>query len=128
MKIISKEQVNLMHRMLIKEFGGIDGIRDDNLLDSALHNAFQTFDGIDLYPTAVEKAASLCFSLIKNHAYLDGNKRIGILVMLVFLDINECPIECVNEELIEIGRNIANGSMVQRDILAWIDCHLKLER
>ena len=91
MKILSKEQVLRMQQKLIDEYGGIPGVRDSNLLDSSLHNAFQTFGGSDLYPTIIEKAANLCFSLINNHAFLDGNKRIGVLVMLVFLEINDIP-------------------------------------
>jgi death-on-curing protein len=73
-----------LHDFLIKETGGIDGVRDFGTLDSALQNPFLTFDLNDLYPSIEEKAARLCYSLISNHTFIDGNKRIGMLVMLTF--------------------------------------------
>lgn len=84
----SKAKVLLLHQLLIQETGGGSGVRDLGLLDSALENAFATFDGNDLYPSKEEKAASLGFSLISNHAFVDGNKRIGMYVMLTFLEVN----------------------------------------
>ena len=77
MRKLSKEQVLLLHTQLIEEFGGTDGVRDYNLLDSALETPFQSFAGEELYPTIQAKAARLGYGLIKNHTMLDGNKRIG---------------------------------------------------
>lgn len=77
MRVLSKRQILLLHSALISESGGSDGIRDDGLLDSALNTPFQTFAGQDLYPTVLEKAARLGFGLIRNHPFIDGNKRIG---------------------------------------------------
>jgi len=88
MKRLSKEQVLLLHSQLIESFGGSSGVRDDNLLDSALETPFQTFDGEELYPTLQAKAARLGYGLIKNHCMIDGNKRIGAHAMLVFLELN----------------------------------------
>ena len=82
---LDKEQVLMLHKRLIETTGGSMGIRDEELLDSALSNPFQSFDGKDLYPTIQAKAAQLCFGLVKNHAMVDGNKRLGTHVMLVFL-------------------------------------------
>ena len=88
MRKLSKEQVLLLHTQLIEEFGGTDGVRDYNLLDSALETPFQSFAGEELYPTIQAKAARLGYGLIKNHTMLDGNKRIGAHAMLVFLALN----------------------------------------
>ena len=86
MIILSKEQILQMHSELIRLFGGESGIRDESLLDSAIQTPFQSFDGSDLYPTIQAKAARLGFGLIMNHCMVDGNKRIGAHVMLVFLE------------------------------------------
>jgi death-on-curing protein len=77
MRRLSKEQILLLHTQLIEEFGGTDGVRDYNLLDSALEAPFQSFAGEELYPTIQAKAARFGYGLIKNHTMLDGNKRIG---------------------------------------------------
>lgn len=82
------EQVIKLHSTLISKTGGIDGVRDDNLLDSALKTPFQTFSGKDLYPEILDKASQLCYSLIENHPFTDGNKRIGVHLTLLFLKIN----------------------------------------
>ena len=88
MIILSKEQILQLHIDLIKATGGSDGIRDEGMLDSALNSPFQSFGGKELYPSIQAKAAQLCFGLIKNHAMIDGNKRLGTHVMLVFLALN----------------------------------------
>ncbi len=74
---LSKEQVKLLHTQLIRETGGLDGVRDEGLLDSALNAPFQGFDGVDTFPSVQQKAARLGFGLAQNHAFIDGNKRIG---------------------------------------------------
>ena len=88
MKKLSKEQILMLHAQLIQQTGGSDGVRDYNLLDSALETPFQSFGGEELYPTIQAKAARLGYRLIKNHCMIDGNKRIGTHVMLVFLALN----------------------------------------
>ena len=88
MNYFSNEQIVKIHSSLITKTGGIDGIREYNLLDSSLKSIFQTFDGKELYPSIFDKAAQLCYSLIENHPFLDGNKRIGVHLMLIFLKIN----------------------------------------
>ena len=84
MKWISKEQALSLHSELVADFGGSDGIRDEAMLDSALNAPFQNFGGVDLYPGVVEKAARIGFGLVKNHSFVDGNKRIGTHMMLVY--------------------------------------------
>ena len=123
MKRLTKTQILKMHSLLIQKTGGSDGVRDEGLLDSALNLPFQSFDGEDIYKTIQAKAARLGFSLINNHPFVDGNKRIGILVMLVFLEINGIEIICTDEELIELGLGLADGSVSYKDLLNWIIDH-----
>lgn len=123
MKRLTKFQVIQIHSMLIQETGGIDGIRDDGLLDSALNSPFQSFDGEDIYKTIQAKAARLGFSLVNNHAFVDGNKRIGLLVMMTFLEINGIIFECSNEELIVLGLGLASNRLDDKDLLDWIIKH-----
>jgi len=123
MKRITKEQVVNMHSLLIKETGGNDGIRDEGLLESALNAPFQTFDGEDLYKTVQSKAAKLGFLLVKNHPFIDGNKRIGILAMLVFLEINGIEVTSTDDELIRLGLSLADGTIDDKDLLDWIIDH-----
>ena len=85
---LSKEQLLLMHEQLIDRYGGSYGVRDEGLLDSALATPFQCFSGIDFYPTPLSKAVRLCCGLVHNHPFIDGNKRIGALALLVMLDLN----------------------------------------
>lgn len=120
MKKLTREQVIKMHTLLIEKTGGSDGIRDEKLLDSALQSPFQSFDGEDLYKSIRAKAAKLGFFLINNHPFVDGNKRIGILVMLTFLEMNGIDIECTDEELIKVGLGVADGSLSDIDLLNWI--------
>ncbi|MCR1900129.1 type II toxin-antitoxin system death-on-curing family toxin [Irregularibacter muris] len=123
MKWLSKEQVIKIHSMLINQTGGIDGIKDEGLLESALNAPFQTFDGEYIYKTIKAKAAKLGYFLIKNHPFIDGNKRIGILVMMTFLEINGIEIDCTDEELIILGLGLADGSINDMELLNWIISH-----
>lgn len=120
MKRLSKEQILMLHSQLIEEYGGSDGVRDYNLLDSALENPFQSFGGEELYPTLQARAARLGYGLIKNHCMIDGNKRIGIHAMLVFLAINGIEIDYTQKELYETILAIADGSLEYEDLLKWI--------
>ena len=89
MKYLSKRDILALHTELIAQTGGTGGLRDDGLLDSALSAPFQSFAGIDSFPSLQQKAARLALGLIKNHAFVDGNKRIGTLAMLLFLQVNQ---------------------------------------
>lgn len=119
----SKEKVLLLHRIMLEETGGGDGIRDVGLLDSALEAAFASFDGKELFPSKEEKAARLGVGLISNHAFVDGNKRIGIYVMLSFLELNGVYIEATDNEIIEVGLFVAQGTMKYEQLLDWIKKH-----
>ncbi|NLO10160.1 MAG: type II toxin-antitoxin system death-on-curing family toxin [Clostridiales bacterium] len=120
---LSNEQILTLHSMIIKQSGGSDGVRENELLDMALHAPFQTFENTELYPSIQSKAARLCFSIISNHPFIDGNKRIGILAMLVFLDVNQVMIECSNQEIIEFGLGVASGKYNTEFIIDWIIAH-----
>ena len=123
MRKLSKEQVLLLHSQLIEEFGGSDGVRDYNLLDSALENPFQSFAGEELYPTIQAKAARWGFGLIKNHPMLDGNKRLGTHTMLVFLAVNGIEMRYTQKELYETILSVAAGSLDYEGLLQGILDH-----
>ena len=118
-----KEKVLLLQKLVVESSGGTAGVRDLNLLDAALESIYQTFGGVELYPTKEEKGARLGFNLISNHAFVDGNKRIGILVMLSFLYFNGIKIDCTDEELIKVGLSVADSSMSYKDLLHWVKNH-----
>ena len=124
---IDKKNVLLLHDLIVKQSGGKAGVRDVSLLDSAIACAYQTFDSNELYPSVEEKAARLGYGLISNHAFVDGNKRIGVLVMLTFLKINNVKLKVTDEDLIKFGYSVANGSMKHTDILSWINSHKQPE-
>ena len=119
----SDEKVLLLHKLLIEATGGTDGVRDIGLLDSALEAAYATFDGKELFPAKEEKAARLGVGLVSNHAFVDGNKRIGMYVMLSFLEVNGVYIEATNDEVVEVGLALASGGMKYDDLLDWIIKH-----
>ena len=117
---LSKEKVLLLHKLIAEETGGGVGVRDVGLLESALGNAYATFGGEELYKTKEEKAASLGYSLISNHAFVDGNKRIGVYVMLTFLEAEGIKMHCSNADVVALGLSVASGSMKYEEILDWI--------
>lgn len=120
---LSREQVLKLHIQLIEATGGSKGIRDDKMLDSALNNSFQSFNGEELYPSIHAKAAQLCFGLVNNHAMVDGNKRLGTHVMLVFLALNGYELSYSQTELSDIILTVASGEAKAEDILQWILKH-----
>lgn len=123
MKVLSKRQVLLLHQHLCDETGGISGLRDEGLLDSALHAPFQEFGGASAYPSLQQKAARLGYGLIKNHPFLDGNKRIGAHAMLVFLSVNGRELSYTQQELADIILQVASGQKSCEGLLAWLLAH-----
>ncbi len=119
----SKEKVLLLHQIMAEATGGSIGVRDEALLESALESAFSGYGDKEFYPTKEEKGARLGYSLISNHAFVDGNKRIGVYVMLSFLEMNGIRIHCTDEDLIHIGLAVADGSMNYEELLDWILQH-----
>lgn len=120
---LSIEEIISIHKELIKRTGGIEGLRDRALLESAVSSIFASFENYEHYPTIAEKAARLAFAIISNHAFLDGNKRIGIAVMLITLKLGKVNLIYTQEELISLGISIADGISTYKDILKWIKSH-----
>ena len=123
MKKLTKAQILMLHQELIQETGGMDGLRDEGLLDSALNAPFQSFGDTDTFPSLQQKAARLGFGLIQNHAFVDGNKRIGAHVMLVFLALNGIELSYTQKELSDMVLNVAAGASSFEDVVQWILNH-----
>ncbi len=119
----SKTQILLLHEQLLEATGGSSGLRDEGMLDSALNTPFQTFGGEDVYPSLQQKAARLCFGLVKNHPFVDGNKRIGAHAMLVFLTLNGIELRYTQEELSDVILQLAAGTISFFELLEWILIH-----
>ena len=120
----SREKVLLLHQLIAQETGGEVGLRDRALLDAALAAAFSGVADREFYPTKEEKAAKLGFDLISNHAFLDGNKRIGMYVMLTFLEANGISVEAENEDVAAVGLAVASGNMNYDNLLNWVRGHI----
>lgn len=123
MIVLSKQQILLLHSQLISETGGSDGLRDVGLLESAINSPFQQFGNEDLYPTIQQKASRLCFGLVNNHPFIDGNKRIGAHVMLVFLALNGIELEYTQYELSSTILKLASSEISYQQLTRWIINH-----
>lgn len=123
MKTISKRQVLMLHEHLTEETGGSPGLRDEGLLQSALAAPFQGFGDEDAFPSLQQKAARLAFGLVKNHPFIDGNKRIGAHVMLVFLSLNGIELEYEQSELSDLFLSVAAGDSDYDAVLQWLLVH-----
>lgn len=121
----SKEKILLLHKLIAQETGGSIGVREEALLESAIESVFSTFDGQELYPTKEEKGARLGYALISNHAFVDGNKRIGMYVMMTFLEVNGIRLVCTDDEIVAVGLSIAAGQMKYEELLQWVIDHRK---
>ena len=120
---LTKKQVIMLHEQIIKETGGEIGLRDEALLESALLSPFQSFDNKYLFPSIQAKAARLGYGIIKNHPFIDGNKRIGTHLMLIFLYLNNIELSYTQNELSEIILMIASSEKKYEDLLDWIIEH-----
>ena len=119
----SKDKVLLLHKLIAQETGGSIGVRDEGLLESALEAAFSGFGDQEFYPTKEEKGARLGYNLISNHAFVDGNKRIGMYVMLTFLEVNGIHMDCNNDDVSKVGLAVASGKMDYNALLQWVKDH-----
>ncbi len=119
----SKEKVLLLHQIMAEATGGSVGVRDEGLLDSALEGVFAGFGDREFYPTKEEKGARLGYTLISNHAFVDGNKRIGVYIMLSFLEMNGIRLQCTDDELVDIGLSVASGRMKYEELVQWVFDH-----
>lgn len=118
---ITVEQVIAVHTYLIKETGGMDGIRDKAGLEAAIAAPLQSFDGLDLFPSLLEKIARIGYGLAANHAFLDGNKRIGAMVTQLLLQWNGYPLFLQEDELADMFIAIAAGNATEKDLLHWLE-------
>ena len=123
MMLLTVPEIISLHDQLITASGGMSGIRDYGLLESAVASMDAGFDDVERYPSVEEKAARLAYAVTMNHAFTDGNKRIGIFVMLITLDLNGIKLLYTQKELIALGMGIANGSIGYDCILKWIEDH-----
>ena len=124
MRHLTTDEVLELHRLVIAQSGGGSGVRDPNALDSALAQPRMTFGGADLYPTAVEKAAALGFSLVMNHPFVDGNKRIGHAAMETFLVLNGYEIIAADDEQERVVLDLAAGRLGRGEFTEWLRAHL----
>ncbi|MEG3312015.1 type II toxin-antitoxin system death-on-curing family toxin [Streptococcus sp. SS-4456] len=123
MKVLTVEQVIELHTRLLQATGGLDGVRDVGLIESSLSSAFSTYFGVEKYPSIEEKAARLCYSLVNNHAFLDGNKRIGVFVMIIFLELNGIVLNQTDDEIVKLGLGVASSELDYDAILEYIRNH-----
>ena len=123
MKYLTKDQIVKLHQVLIETSGGSSGIRDEGMLDSAVKLPLQTFDDCELFPSILDKATRLAYGLIKNHPFVDGNKRIATHAMLIFLSLNGMMLSYEDEELIDIILKVASSQANESDLYQWIDKH-----
>ena len=119
-KILRLEDVFYYHDLVITSTGGDSGVRDHGLVESAYYSAFQSFDGIDLFKTLEEKASRIGFGLAKNHGFVDGNKRVGCLVLTSFLEMNGIILQCTSEELADMFYSIASGENSYENLLSFV--------
>lgn len=117
------DEVLILHKKLIDRTGGSHGIRDIELLKSALGNPFETFGGVELYPDDISKIAVLTHSVVNNHCMVDGNKRLGLALMGVLCKLNKISIAYTQKELVDLGLNVAEGKYSKEDIEEWIKDH-----
>ena len=124
MRYLSISEILELHDCIISSTGGSRGIRDINALESALNQPRQTFDQEDLYPDIVAKAAALCFSLVMNHPFVDGNKRVGHAAMETFLILNGYEIVCSVDEQERVMLELAAGKMSRLKFSEWLNNHI----
>jgi death-on-curing protein len=125
MRYLTIAEVLETYQRIMAQSGGLVGIRDFGALESAISQPYMTFGGNELYPSLVEKAAALGFSLIQNHPFTDGNKRTGHAVMAMFLAMNGYKINASIDEQVEIILSLASGNLTRESFATWLVSHVK---
>ncbi|MCD8489423.1 MAG: type II toxin-antitoxin system death-on-curing family toxin [Desertifilum sp.] len=126
MRYLTLDEVLRLHQQVIEQTGGIKGLRDRGILESAIAQPKMTFGGEDLYPRLVDKAAALGFSLTMNHPFIDGNKRTAHAAMEVFLVLNGYEINASLDEQESAMLRLAEGSLNREAFVGWLEQHLQL--
>lgn len=121
---LTTDEVIRLHGMLIQQSGGSPGIRDRNLIDSAVYQPQATFGGRELHPTLAEKAAALGYSLAMNHGFIDGNKRIAHAALESFLVWNGYQLDAPVDEQERVFLDLAAGTMARPDFTHWVQTHI----
>lgn len=125
MKIITIRQVLILHELQIEKYGGLSGIRDVGMLQSAIGRPFATFGGSDLYPDIFTKTAALIQSIIKNHPFLDANKRTAFVSAVTLLEMNEYSFVASNNEVVKYMLAVANENLTVDQISKWLKKYSK---
>lgn len=125
MKYLTPQQVLYIHDQMIKRFGGSMGVRDVGLLESAVARPLASFDGKDLYPDIFYKSAALLQSLLKNHPFVDGNKRTALSSTGLFLRINGYMLKNMHEEEVKFAIRVDNKHLLLEQIVAWLKKYTK---
>ncbi len=124
MRYPTLDEVLELHRLTLEQAGGMAGVRDLGMLESAIAQPYMTFDGEDLYPLIADKASALAFSLVKNHPFVDGNKRVGHAAMETFLVLNGHEIRADVDEQERVILGVAAGRLSREAFTAWVHGHL----
>lgn len=124
-RYLTVREVLRLHRLVLEQSGGSEGIRDRGALESAVAQPMATFGGEDLYDTISKKATALAYSLVRNHAFVDGNKRIGHAAMEVFVTLNGFTIIADVDEQEEVFLSLADGSLTREELIEWVEAHLE---
>jgi death-on-curing protein len=124
-RFLTLEEVLELHRLVLAQTGGMPGVRDVGGLESALAQPRMTFGGQELYPGLAEKAAALAYSLVGNHPFVDGNKRVGHAAMETFLVLNGWELAAEVEEQEEVFLRLATGRLKREEFTAWVQSHLQ---
>ena len=125
MRFLSLGEVLELHRRIISDTGGASGLRDLGALESAISQPRMTFGGRDLYPDLVSKAVALGFSLVGNHPFVDGNKRIGHAAMETFLILNGSELAAPVEEAERVMLELAAGNLDREALASWVNEHVR---
>lgn len=127
MRYLTVAEVLYLHGRLLATTGGASGIRDLGRIEAAVAAPKATFGGEDLYPGLLPKAATLCFSLVQGHAFVDGNKRIGHAAMAVFLSLNGYALDATVDDQERLILAIASGVTTRDELLTWLNKHAHVE-
>lgn len=124
MRYLSLAEVVQLHRLVIEASGGSPGVRDLGAIESAIAQPRMSFGGEDLYPGVIEKAAALCFSLVMNHPFVDGNKRVGHAALETFLLLNGFELDASIDEQERVMLMLAAGDLERSEFVRWVSAHL----